>query len=120
MKRQIVALVGRPNVGKSALFNRLAGRSISIVHDQPGVTRDWINAPAGWSAGNCDIVDTGGIGAEPDPDFSRQTAAAARTAMEISDVIVLVVDGRAGCDTARCRPCRNFAWLEQARSTCGQ
>lgn len=96
MKRQTIALVGRPNVGKSALFNRLAGRSISIVHDQPGVTRDWISAPAGWSGANCEIVDTGGIGAEPDPDFSKQTAAAARRAMEIADVIILVVDGRAG------------------------
>ncbi|MFM8887387.1 MAG: GTPase, partial [Chthoniobacterales bacterium] len=66
MKKAV--LVGRPNVGKSALFNRLAGRRISIVHDQPGVTRDRIEAVCKLGAAPFGIVDTGGIGAAPDPD----------------------------------------------------
>ena len=66
MKRAV--LVGRPNVGKSALFNRLAGRRISIVHDQPGVTRDRIEAVCRTGASPFGIVDTGGIGAAPDPE----------------------------------------------------
>ena len=65
-----VVLVGRPNVGKSALFNRLAGRRISIVHDQPGVTRDSIEAVCKFGPSPFAIVDTGGIGSSPDPDFA--------------------------------------------------
>ena len=63
IRKPVVALVGRPNVGKSALFNRLAGRSISIVHDEPGVTRDRVSSPCNLTAVPCDLVDTGGIGA---------------------------------------------------------
>ena len=91
-----VAIVGRPNVGKSALFNRLAGRKISIVHDQPGVTRDRITAICRLGAAPFEIVDTGGIGADPDPDFARATQEAAEIAIESSDVVLLVVDGQDG------------------------
>jgi GTPase len=91
-----VAIVGRPNVGKSALFNRLAGRKISIVHDQPGVTRDRITAICRLGAAPFEIVDTGGIGADPDPDFARATQEAAEIAIESSDVLLLVVDGQDG------------------------
>ncbi len=91
-----VAIVGRPNVGKSALFNRLAGRRISIVHDQPGVTRDRLCAPCGLGGKPFDLLDTGGIGAEVDAEFSAQVRAEADIAIETAAVILLVVDGRAG------------------------
>ena len=91
-----VAIVGRPNVGKSALFNRLAGRKIAIVHDQPGVTRDRIVAVCRLGRAPFEIVDTGGIGASPDPDFAEQTHAAAQIAIESADLLLLVVDGQHG------------------------
>jgi len=91
-----VAIVGRPNVGKSALFNRLAGRKISIVHDQPGVTRDRITAVCRRGRQPFEIVDTGGIGADPDPDFAEPTQQAAEIAIESADVLLFVVDGQHG------------------------
>jgi len=91
-----IAIVGRPNVGKSALFNRLAGRRISIVHDQPGVTRDRINAVCKLGRAPFEIVDTGGIGADPDPDFAEATREAAGIAIESADGLVFVVDAQTG------------------------
>lgn len=91
-----VAIVGRPNVGKSALFNRLAGRMISIVHDQAGVTRDRITAVCKLGEAPFEIVDTGGIGADPDPDFAESTQQAAEIAIESAQVLVFVVDGQDG------------------------
>jgi len=91
-----VAILGRPNVGKSALFNRLAGRMISIVHDQPGVTRDRIHAICKQGGTPFEIVDTGGIGAEPDPDFAEDTRFAADVALAASDLLLLVVDSHDG------------------------
>jgi GTP-binding protein len=69
---RIVAIVGRPNVGKSALFNRLAQQKISIVHDMPGVTRDRISAKCRLGRDPFTIFDTGGIGADVDVDFTAQ------------------------------------------------
>lgn len=89
-------LVGRPNVGKSALFNRLAGRRISIVHDQPGVTRDRIESVCRLGAAPFAIVDTGGIGAAPDPDFAEATHRAADEAVGQADAVLFVVDGKDG------------------------
>ena len=95
--RHLVAIVGRPNVGKSAIFNRLAGRSIAIVHDQPGVTRDRITAPARSSGQHpFSIIDTGGIGAALDDGFTEQVAAEVDIAMETADLILFVVDGASG------------------------
>jgi len=91
-----VAIVGRPNVGKSALFNRLAGRRISIVHDQPGVTRDRLCAPSSVGSRPFMLFDTGGIGSAVDAGFSEQVRAEADIAIETAEVILLVVDGRAG------------------------
>jgi GTP-binding protein len=94
MKKAV--LVGRPNVGKSALFNRLAGRRISIVHDQPGVTRDRIEAVCRLGKSPFEIVDTGGIGASPDPDFAEATHRAADAALDGADVVLFVVDAKDG------------------------
>jgi GTP-binding protein len=91
-----VAIVGRPNVGKSALFNRLAGRRISIVHDMPGVTRDRISADCTLGRGSFEIIDTGGIGSDVDTDFTKQVRAEAQIALETADLILFVVDGHDG------------------------
>jgi GTP-binding protein len=96
MPSRTVAIVGRPNVGKSALFNRLAGRRISIVHDQPGVTRDRIFSTCKLGNAPFAIVDTGGIGALADPEFTEQVRAEADIAMHASDLIVFVVDAQDG------------------------
>ena len=93
-----VAIVGRPNVGKSALFNRLAGRQISIVHDQPGITRDRIVAECrpGRGAQPFEIIDTGGIGLKVDGQFSDRVHAEADLALTTAGLVLFVVDGRAG------------------------
>jgi GTP-binding protein len=91
-----VAIVGRPNVGKSALFNRLAGRKIAIVHDQPGVTRDRIAAPSKATVHACTLIDTGGIGATIDDGFGEQVTIEADIAMETADLILFVVDAQDG------------------------
>jgi GTP-binding protein len=91
-----IAIVGRPNVGKSALFNRLAGRRISIVHDQPGVTRDRISAECNLSAQPFSIIDTGGIGAQPDETFSQAIEQEADIAIEAARIILFVVDAQEG------------------------
>lgn len=91
-----IAIVGRPNVGKSALFNRLAGRRISIVHDQPGVTRDRIFAECHLSGEPFSIIDTGGIGSQPDDAFSQEIEQEADIAMEAARIILFVVDALEG------------------------
>src|SRR4051812_32900970 len=91
-----VAIIGRPNVGKSALFNRLAGRKISIVHDMPGVTRDRIHATCKLGREPFEIVDTGGIGANVDADFTEQVHAEVEIAVEAADLLLFVVDGQSG------------------------
>lgn len=91
-----VAIVGRPNVGKSAIFNRLAGRRIAIVHDQPGVTRDRISAPAYTTSIPCTIIDTGGIGAPLDDGFGDAVNTEADIAMQTADLILFVVDAKDG------------------------
>ena len=91
-----VAIVGRPNVGKSALFNRLAGRKIAIVHDQPGVTRDRISSTCKLGRAPFSIFDTGGIGADVDMSFTEQVRTEAEIAIATSDVLLFLVDGQEG------------------------
>jgi GTP-binding protein len=96
----LIAIVGRPNVGKSALFNRIVGRRIAIVHDQPGVTRDRITAEAEWAGRPFTLVDTGGIGllrGEKAQDVIIQAALAqVQLAIEAAHVIILVVNAQEG------------------------
>nr|XP_061797947.1 GTPase Der-like [Nerophis lumbriciformis] len=91
-----IAIVGRPNVGKSALFNRLASRRIAIVHDRPGVTRDRISAPCALTEKKCELIDTGGIGAGTYDEFADQVTVEARIAIDTADIILFVVDAREG------------------------
>ena len=91
-----VAIVGRPNVGKSALFNRLAGRNIAIVHDQPGITRDRLAAPCVRGSRPFTVWDTGGIGGAGEVELRAQVRSAADAAMRESDVILFVVDAQDG------------------------
>ena len=98
--RPLVAIVGRPNVGKSLLFNRLAGQRLSIVEDTPGVTRDRLYAPCEWAGRTFDIVDTGGI--EPDTDnqilaFMREQAL---IAIDTATVVIFVGDITTGVTAA--------------------
>ncbi len=91
-----VAIVGRPNVGKSALFNRLAGKNISIVHDMAGVTRDRITAECRRGPAVFEIMDTGGIGANTEDVLTAQVQTEAAIALEVADLLLFVVDVTAG------------------------
>lgn len=95
-KRPVVALVGRPNVGKSSLFNRLIGRRLAIVEDEPGVTRDRIYGDCRFHDRTVTVVDTGGIDPYAEEDIAAQSRAQAQIAVAEADVVVLVVDGREG------------------------
>lgn len=96
MSKPIVAIVGRPNVGKSTLFNRLVGKRISIVEDEPGITRDRIYADADWSGKEFTLIDTGGIEFTKIDTITAQMCKQAELAIEEADVIVLIVDAREG------------------------
>ncbi|MBQ3553042.1 MAG: ribosome biogenesis GTPase Der [Clostridia bacterium] len=100
MSKPLVAIVGRPNVGKSTLFNKLAGKRIAIVEDTPGVTRDRIYADAEWLTHSFTIIDTGGIEPEREDIISIQMRRQAELAIDTADVIVFVVDGREGITAA--------------------
>ena len=91
-----VAIVGRPNVGKSALFNRLVGRNIAIVHDQPGITRDRLASTSTRGRRPFNVWDTGGIGGAGETELTAQVRMAADAAMRESDLILFVVDAQAG------------------------
>ena len=98
--RPIVAVVGRPNVGKSTLFNKLAGKRISIVEDTPGVTRDRIFAEVEWLDKYFTLIDTGGIEPKTDDVIVSQMRNQAMLAMDMAHVILFVVDGKSGLTAA--------------------
>src|SRR5262245_16889985 len=91
-----VAIVGRPNVGKSALFNRLLGRKIAIVHDQPGITRDRLSAICTRGERPFTLWDTGGILGAGESELTEQVRNAAENALRESDLVLFVVDGKEG------------------------
>ena len=92
MARPLVAIVGRPNVGKSMLFTRLAGRRLSIVEDTPGVTRDRLYSECEWNGRKFDIVDTGGIEPTADSEILLFMREQAQIAIDSADVIVFVTE----------------------------
>ena len=96
MSKPIVAVVGRPNVGKSTLFNVLAGRKISIVKDTPGVTRDRIYADVEWLRYNFTMIDTGGIEPDSKDIILAQMREQAQIAIDTADVIMFITDVRQG------------------------
>ena len=96
MARPVVAIVGRPNVGKSTLFNKLVGKRLSIVDDTPGVTRDRIYGDCEWLGHNMLLVDTGGIEPYSDDVILSQMRRQAELAIDSADVIILVTDLRSG------------------------
>lgn len=96
MKKPIVAIVGRPNVGKSTLFNRIVGDRVSIVDDTPGVTRDRIYRDAEWLKYKFTLIDTGGIEFKTSDDMFKNMRIQTELAIETADVIIFIVDGKAG------------------------
>ena len=95
MKKPVVALVGRPNVGKSTIFNKIVGRKMSIIEDTPGVTRDRIYGSASYYDYKFHLIDTGGIEAGNE-DFNKEIKIQASLAIDEADIVVFVVDGKEG------------------------
>lgn len=100
MSKPILAIVGRPNVGKSTFFNRLIGERRAIVEDTPGVTRDRIYAETDWNGKEFAVIDTGGIEVNTDDVIRSQMREQAVTAMDMADVILFMVDGKEGITTS--------------------
>ncbi len=100
ISRPVVAVVGRPNVGKSTIFNKFAGKRISIVENTPGVTRDRIFAEVEWLDKYFTLVDTGGIEPDSEDIILSQMRNQAMLAMDMSHVILFIVDGKAGITAA--------------------
>lgn len=100
MQKPVVAIVGRPNVGKSTLFNRLAGNRISIVEGIPSITRDRLYTDVEWQGKSFVVVDTGGIEADENDLIKGKTRYQAEIAINEADLIIFVVDGRSGISTA--------------------
>ncbi len=100
MSKPIVAVVGRPNVGKSTFFNSIVGQRVSIVEDTPGVTRDRIYAEAEWNGIHFGLIDTGGIEPASTDVILSQMREQAQIAMDMADVIIFMVDGKEGMTSA--------------------
>ncbi|MDO4415060.1 MAG: ribosome biogenesis GTPase Der [Erysipelotrichaceae bacterium] len=95
MNKGVIAIVGRPNVGKSTIFNRIAGARVSIVEDYPGVTRDRIYARCEWAGDTFQLIDTGGIQLADQP-YQEEIRAQVQIAIDEADVILMVCDGKSG------------------------
>lgn len=100
MARPVVTIVGRPNVGKSTLFNRLSGKRISITEDTPGVTRDRIYAEGEWLDKHFTLIDTGGIETNTTDSILSQMRIQAEVAIELADIVLFMVDGKEGITSA--------------------
>ncbi|MDF2713320.1 MAG: ribosome biosis GTPase Der [Paenibacillus sp.] len=100
MARPIVAIVGRPNVGKSTIFNRIIGDRLAIVEDKPGVTRDRIYGIGEWMGKSFSIIDTGGIEIDGEDEILKSVRMQAELAIEEADAIVFMVDGKSGMTTS--------------------
>ncbi len=100
-KLPILAIVGRPNVGKSTLFNRLVGERKAIVHDLPGVTRDRNYGAAKWSGKKFLLVDTGGLDSEAEGGLEERVQGQTRSAISEADVILFLLDGKGGLNPHR-------------------
>ena len=100
MSKPVIAIVGRPNVGKSSLFNKLTGRRLSIVEDTPGVTRDRLYADAEWSGKSFTLIDTGGIEPSGKDILLSQMREQASVAIDTADVIIMITDVRTGVTAA--------------------
>ena len=96
MAKPVVAVVGRPNVGKSTLFNKLVGKRLAIVDDTPGVTRDRIYGECEWTGKKISLIDTGGIEPFSDDVILSQMRSQAELAIDTADVIIFVVDVKSG------------------------
>lgn len=94
--KPVIAIVGRPNVGKSTFFNKVAGRKISITENRPGVTRDRITVDCEWRARPFTLIDTGGIELKSEDTMWKEIAAQAKLAVELADVILFFTDGKEG------------------------
>ena len=96
MVKPVVAIIGRPNVGKSTLFNVLIGEKLAIIEDRPGVTRDRIYADAQWCGRTFQVIDTGGIEPKSEDIILKKMRRQAELAMDMADVIVFITDVKAG------------------------
>ena len=103
MAKPLVAIVGRPNVGKSTFFNKVAGRKIAITEDRPGVTRDRLYADAEWRGRAFSMVDTGGIELKSQDTMWKEIKKQAEVAIDTAQVILFFVDGKGGAHLLRLR-----------------
>ena len=102
MSKPMVAIVGRPNVGKSTFFNYIVGKRISIVEDTPGVTRDRVYGEANWRGRSFTLIDTGGIEFDDSNDISIQMKEQADIAIAMADVIIFLTDAKQGFSSGVC------------------